>query len=160
MTRTKDSDMSIIMDNFKIEIVAEGVGALRRGLEIAFAAHSGTAKGWGLKHVDHKKKVPDYEDKAPELLGVSPIPHDVLVFYWTDPEDKNDYHEFPTEMDAEGATKIAMDWLNKKGTFGDEPDHDGSNHKGFYLFCNTWGHVLGSHYGMVAIGPAWAMAGK
>lgn len=154
-------DFSIIMDNFKIELVAESAGALRRGLEIAFAAHNGTAKGWGIRHIDpDKKPSSSYEQVAPNLLGTSDVPHDVLVFYWSKPENDTDYHEFPTKLDAEGATKIAMDWLNEKGVYGEQPDHDGSNDKGFYLFCNTWGHVLGSHYGMVAVGPAWAMAGK
>lgn len=159
MSSRKD-ELSIIMDNFKIELVAESIGAMRRGLEIAFAAHSGTAKGWGVKHIDQNEEIPEYNDSAPRLLGVSSVPHDVLVFYWSKPEGDYEYHEFPTKMDAEGASKIAMDWLNEKGIFGDEPDHDGSNNKGFYLFCNTWGHVLNSHYGMVAIGPAWAMCGK
>ncbi len=153
-------DMSIIMSNFHIQLVAESEGAMRRALEIAFASNSNHVSGWGLVNVNPKAKVEDHTEAAPKLMGVPDCVHKILVFYWSEPEKGKDYNKFPVPLKAEAAAKVAMEWLVENGEYGDEPDHDGSNHKGFYLFCNTWGHVMGSHYGVVGIGPAWAEVGK
>ncbi len=68
-------------------------------------------------------------------------------------------NRLPAEMDCDLATDFAWDWLNKQ-LFGTQPDHDGSNHKGFIVFNESWGNVAGKWSAIVAIGPAWAMAGK
>jgi hypothetical protein len=155
-------DLHINMDNFHIEIVARGQEVMARGLEIAFAAHGGKADGWGVVGVDppSDEKKDRYDNRAPSLLGVVNVPHYVLTFYSSRPETRFDYNSFPVPVDAKDAAKVAFDWLKQKGEYGDQPDHDGDNERGFYLFCNTWGHVLGSHYGIVGVGPAWAMLGK
>ena len=62
-------------------------------------------------------------------------------------------------MDSNLASEIAWAWLQEQ-KYKDQPDHDGSNHKGFIMFNGTWGHVGPDQTAIIAIGPAWAMAGK
>jgi len=61
---------------------------------------------------------------------------------------------------AEAASDFAWHWLQEVAEYGPEPDHEGDNHKGFYLFTGFWGHVLGNSNGIIGIRPCWAMYGK
>lgn len=50
-------------------------------------------------------------------------------------------------------------WL-ESAEYEQEPDHDGSNIKGWRLFNEAWGQVFDDPYALVAITPEWALAGK
>lgn len=43
---------------------------------------------------------------------------------------------------------------------GDRCDHDGSDGKGFHVYCEDWGHVGGDHFAFMAVRPIWAWCGK
>ena len=65
----------------------------------------------------------------------------------------------PFQLKLDAAVEFVHSWLESID-YPPEPDHDGSNHKGFRAFTDSWGHVAGHRYGIVGIQPAWAMYGK
>ncbi len=83
-----------------------------------------------------------------------------LIFFWnTEHERHPELHDLPFGMDAIGAADFARLWLAEQN-YGNEPDHDGDNGKGWRLYNEAWGRVGGHTYSFVAIKPAWAMYGK
>lgn len=65
----------------------------------------------------------------------------------------------PFPLDLNTSISFAWHWLTTSADYGNEPDHDGDNGKGWRVYNENWGRV-GSFYGFVAIKPAWAMYGK
>jgi hypothetical protein len=141
------------MDNNRLIVVSETKTDFSLAMQLAFRHHS-KAVGWTLwkpKRGEHDK------DRPEELLGVANGPY--LVLHWCKPDTDKEITKLPAEIDSTLAVDFAWDWLSKQ-EYGEEPDHDGSNHKGFIVFNESWGHVNGHWSAIVAIGPAWAMAGK
>jgi len=65
---------------------------------------------------------------------------------------------FPLTVDA--AVNFLWDWLDS-ADFGQEPDQDGSNEKGFVVTTgDCWGHVEGCYYSILGVYPDWQMYGK
>lgn len=77
------------------------------------------------------------------------------------PVKKLEVHPFPFKMKrVEDLLPFVTGWL-KETDYGNEPDHDGSNGKGWRVYNHNWGQVIGcGSYSFVAIEPAWAMYGK
>lgn len=126
-------------DNFKIDIAWEG--DLRKAMEIAFSRYS-NVKAY---KIDPKKG---------------------LMFFWFYEEPK--YGEtgnrsgsiaLPFKMDAAGAADFATRWLAEQD-YGREPDHDGSNAKGWRIYNDEWSRVDGYAYSICAIKPCWMEYGK
>ncbi len=141
------------MDNNRLIVVSETKTDFSLAMQLAFRHHH-KCMGWTIwqpKRGEHDK------DRPEELLGVCDGPY--LVLHWTKTDSDKEINRLPAEMDCDLATDFAWDWLNKQ-LFGTQPDHDGSNHKGFIVFNESWGNVAGKWSAIVAIGPAWAMAGK
>jgi len=65
----------------------------------------------------------------------------------------------PFPMDGDALVEFCWGWL-QSANYGNQPDHDGDNHKGFACYCEDWGHVGGDHAAFAAVAPAWAMYGK
>ena len=86
------------------------------------------------------------------------VPHRI-IFYWTVPRNEN-YHPFPTKLDAEGICFVAKNWLKNDAEYGPQPDHDGSNKEGFVIYNEEWGHVDGQYEAFLAVAPNWSMYGK
>lgn len=123
------------MDNFKIDVVCEGAERLKPALEIAFGKHKAT------HYTVHNK---------------------ALVFFWTEPKSiRKDVvvHVLPFSLTKEAAPAFVNEWL-KQQDYGKEPDHDGSNSKGWRVFNESWGQVFNWWEAFVAIEPVWAMYGK
>lgn len=81
-----------------------------------------------------------------------------LIFYWSDwREPKATKFLYPYTIKQAG--DFALGWLEHVD-YGPEPDHDGSNGKGWRIYNEDWGHVDHDQYAFVAIEPAWAMYGK
>lgn len=81
-----------------------------------------------------------------------------LVFFQYD-SDKG-MTPFPTPVSLDRAAEIAFDWLGAQ-EYSPEPDHDGSNSKGWRLWRDTWGRIDGyGHAAFVAIEPFWIEYGK
>lgn len=136
------------MDNFGIDITGEGRKIFTQAMEIAFSQH-------------------------PHALGYR-IDGSRLIFLWvasryTAGNNSSNALDpavvaFPFKMDASGAAEFANRWLAEQD-YGEEPDHDGSNGRGFRVFNEGWGHVklmsgATEHYAIVAVEPAWAVYGK
>ena len=79
-----------------------------------------------------------------------------LVLYWSESPNAT---ALPYPMTQKQAADFALGWL-EHADYGREPDHDGSNGKGWRLYCEDWGFVDGDHYAFAAIQPVWAMYGK
>lgn len=140
------------MDNFHIDVTGEGSDNLRRLIEVAFSinAPGGKAEAYRV-----------YDGAVAMDTGMAPEEEEprgpALVFYWNPEEDTQ---ALPFKMGPESAARFADEWLASLD-YGSQPDHDGSNGRGFRVFVtNHWGHVWGSFYGIIAIAPAWAMYGK
>jgi hypothetical protein len=142
------------MDNNRLIVVSKSREDFDLALKLALK-HARGACGWWIY-----KPTPIAEDeynfdRRIYLLGVEDRgPFLVLEQY---------YHpkmvKFPCEIDCETATEFAWKWLQEQ-EYGDEPDHDGSNSKGFVVFNESWGQVGHSCGAICGIGPAWAMHGK
>jgi hypothetical protein len=79
-----------------------------------------------------------------------------LVLFWTPGKDTV---RFPFAMDSGTILPMIKGWLAEQD-YGPEPDHDGSNGKGWRLYNESWGHIGNEWEAFVAILPAWAMYGK
>jgi hypothetical protein len=82
-----------------------------------------------------------------------------MVFYWADFDTVKDRLSLPFKLDAAGAADFASRWLAEV-EYPNEPDHDGSNAKGWHAYCEGWGHVDDEHSAFLAIAPRWSMHGK
>lgn len=148
------------MDNFSLDITAEGNATLATLLKLAFEHNAPGRKcsHYKIAKLAHKTSYftrgdatghseGEYEDAA----GRS-----VLLLLWTADKGATE-HPFP--MTAEDAASFVSGWL-RNVDMGPEPDHDGDNGRGFRLFTEAWGHVAGHTYTICAIEPQWAMYGK
>ena len=151
------------MDNSRIIVVSETEEEFRAAIHLAFKrAPTQLAEAWWLWN-PRASLTPmpgiirnQYEkDRPEELLGVV-IGAPCLVFSWHAEEKM---YPFPSKISSQLAATFAWEWLSKQN-YGQQPDHDGSNHKGFIVFNDAWGHFAGNHYSFVGVGPAWAMYGK
>lgn len=134
------------MDNRVIDIRSEG----RRALDLAFELMWDNAPGGKATHYfDHP------------LMG--------LIFLWNEDSfvvEGNPYkvtaNKLPYAMDWKAAADLAWGWLGEQPNekYGDFLDHDGSNGRGFRVYNESWTHVAGSHYGILAVLPMWAWYGK
>lgn len=80
-----------------------------------------------------------------------------LVFFKADGKDMT---PLPGPMDLDACAEIAFEWL-KCAHYGDQPDHDGDNEKGWRCYCDDWGHI--DKFGwrtFMAVQPMWIMYGK
>lgn len=132
------------MDNFQIDVTAEGKASLRQVLELAFRHNSpgGMTSYWSEVSFPSQSKC-----KA-------------LVLFWSDEKNqKTPLQKFPSPLDPEGASELVWRWL-AAADYGKEPDHDGDNGKGFRACCGAWGKFENLAYSIVGIVPVWAMYGK
>lgn len=123
------------MDNFHIDITSEG--DLRSAMELAFRQPVFRAEGYLID------------------------PDRGLIFFWggfnNHPPDG--LIRLPFKLDAIGAADFAERWLAEQD-YGEQPDHDGDNGRGWRLYNDEWGRVGGLTYSFIAVKPEWAMYGK
>ena len=145
------------MDNFNMQLTAETQESLRNAINIAFAHNTPgkTVKSYYVTQLQEKS----YEFvKLPDAMLCAPV----LVLRWTDAgayKDDNRPQVLPFNMDAEATTMFVWKWLGQC-EYPSEPDHDGDNKKGWFIYADYWGNVANDHYTICAIAPVWAMYGK
>lgn len=163
------------MDNRSINIIAEGAESLACGLQIAWpnaiggkATHYKTIKA-GVKETYYVEPAserwrPNVEHQTLGQLWVSSYVEEIamddgtdsLILLW---HDEHKSFPLPYPLDFKGALHFIEGWL-ANADYGRQPDHDGDDGRGFRLFTDGWGHVVGHHYAIVGVQPAWAMYGK
>lgn len=62
--------------------------------------------------------------------------------------------QFPTPLGPEAVEPLVRAWLESVD-YGREPDHDGSNRKGWRVFNERWGYVNDWSNAFVGIEPVW-----
>lgn len=139
------------MDNFTIDITAEGWLTLLEVLTIAFRHNAPGGKASHWMEVEASAKA--------EWLNATGV-RKALVLLWHEEQRSGvELQRFPVPLDAKGAAEMAWRWLEEADR-GSEPDHDGDNGKGFRIYCGHWGRFEGLTYSIVGIVPAWAEYGK
>lgn len=165
-------------DNFKVEVHSEGRGHFESAVRLAFANAPG---GKAIHFVspipahrclecmdgkvthwigDDSKKSCQYPCR--ECGGSGTIKkREGMVLLWNEDSVagvKSSVLPFP--LNAEASVDFLWRYL-ETALFDEQPDHDGSNGKGFIVTTgNFWGHVEGSHYAFVGVYPDWQMYGK
>lgn len=120
--------------DFRFDITSDR--NLEKILDIAFSRH---AKASGWRSEDNR-----------------------LILSWY---NENNYKQpakwnaFMAPLDPEGVAPMALEWL-KGQEYGNEPDTDGHNNKGFRVYNESWGYINSDPYAFVAIEPAWITYGK
>lgn len=122
------------MDNFKVNIYADGEATLR--IALALFGHRKTI-GWCVRTVNKRPR---------------------LILFW-DGTDNSAMTSLPAPLGTNGTADLVLNWL-QHADYGPEPDHDGSNGRGFHIWCDDWGRVEEMWQAFVAIEPEWAMYGK
>lgn len=156
------SDRKPCMDNQRLIVVSETKHDFSLAMQLAFRHCPGdNVWSWWLWS---KKSRSDYDKDRPENgLGVADVDKFLVLSWEGGPRQHGSLDAkktaLPVGMNWELAVEFAWQWLQAQD-YGRELDHDGSNHKGFIMFNDAWGHVGGDHYAVIAIGPAWAMVGK
>lgn len=142
------------MDNFRIDVTAEGRESLLKAIEIAFT-HNAPGQRVESYHVT-KLKGDDYNGMPQDVDGKV-----ALVLRWSKSEKitENGPVNLPFKFDAPGAADFAQRWLAEQD-FGREIDHDGHNKKGWRIITGNWGFVCDDRYAVCAIIPWWAAYGK
>lgn len=93
-----------------------------------------------------------------KVVGYKIVDNKKLILYWTK-TDRTDMTAFPYEFTLSQAAEFAWGWL-EHAEYEPEPDIDGSNHKGFTVYNDAWGHIGREWQAFVAIEPVWQMYGK
>lgn len=138
------------MDNRIFNVNGKGDEFLLKTLELAFLQQGGytaaRARGWSFtkKHG--------------------------LILHWHVSEPRssaNEVHRFPGELTAVQCLPFVSAWLESPEAKTVETldqdsdyDHDGSNGRGWRVFCEAWGHVNNDSYAFIAIKPAYMWYGK
>lgn len=134
------------MDNFRIDITCNNETALLKAFEIAFTQYKAATH-----YVVRGDPPTERADWSGHPKGRR------LIFMWSDGVE--DAVALPFKLDAVGACDFARRWL-AEADYGKQPDHDGSNSKGWRVYNEAWGHVEDVRRAIVAVAPAWAMHGK
>ena len=108
------------MDNFHIKVVSEGRTDFNAALDIA------TKRAPGGKATHYHISV--VNKRGTDLLE-GPVAR--LTFYWTKPSDGS-VLALPYAMGPKELAEFAWGWL-QQADHGREPDHDGSNRRGFVV---------------------------
>ena len=123
------------MDNFRIDITAEGRERLRDALALGMSNRESTRVfGWE----DHPEKG--------------------LILYWTD--NSLAIEKFPAPLGVEETTAMVWTWLAFTTYPEQEWGGDVSYGKGWRVYNEDWGHVGERWQAILAIQPVWAMYGK
>lgn len=145
------------MNNRTIDIVSEGHQDLEMALTIIWNNCPGS-KATHYKIMKLKENFKYYGTPISHYAEVNEDPEgdETLILLW---HEQKDALKLPYPLELEDAIHFVKGWL-KKISYEEEPNHDGSNGKGWRVFTEQWGHVAGHHYAIVGIQPKWAMYGK
>lgn len=79
-----------------------------------------------------------------------------MVFYWSCDSSSKKISPLPYKMNLTAAKEFVWNWLKATELDEEEPDHDGSNNKGWLLQCGSDAKRLAdSPYAFLAVKPVW-----
>lgn len=146
--------MSQCADNYRFDITAwdghHDFSMMDLCLKIAFADHK------TVTHWSHEPGVLAPVENGRFYAMWKKPPR--LILYWWDGDSK-DLTPFLAPMTYEAAVGAVRAWLEGQD-YANEPDHDGSNSRGWRIYNEAWGHVGGHRGAICAVEPAWLMHGK
>jgi len=128
------------MDNFHFDMTSQGAEKLKVALGL-FDPPGRKVVGYSVGEVDY---------------GGGKGLKRRLVLYWNDSAQAT---KLPFPMTMEQAADFAAGWL-EHADYGREPNHEGSNSKGWRLYCESWRMVGSDWCAFAAVEPAWALHGK
>lgn len=146
------------MDNRQVDVTSEGDEALWLAIRLAWPGAAG-GKATHYKTVGLAKKTVYYGEPT---SGHSTSTHEVadgtptLILLW---HAERDALPLPYPLELDDAIQFVAGWLRNVPR-GRRPNHDGDNGEGWRVFTESWGHVAGHQYAIVAAQPVWAMYGK
>lgn len=150
------------MDNRKLDIVSEGESGIALAMQLIWpnavggkAVHYHIAKyTTKIKYYQNNDKITThhFEDLVEDEKNGTPT----LIMLWG---NETGTEKLPFPLNLDGTIQFVKGWL-KDVEYGHQPDHDGSNGRGWRLFTENWGHVAGFRCAIVAAQPVWAMYGK
>lgn len=147
------------MDNRSIDIVSEGDEDLALAVKLIWRNAPG-AKATHYKTVRVTQKTNYHGSPATSWhqthFEENPDGVPTLILLWN---AEAGAQPLPYPLGCDEAITFITGWL-RQAEFGPEPDHDGDNERGWHAFTDMWGHVVGHHYGIVGVQPAWSMHGK
>jgi hypothetical protein len=138
------------MDNFRFDMICEGRETLTKAMELAFTKNRQGAVAYVIRPATPALTGQQYDHQNKPATPLR------LVFLWSETKDAV---KLPFKLDPAGAADFAFRWL-AEAEYGREPDHDGSNGKGWRLYNEGWGHVDGQWEAIIAVTPVWACYGK
>lgn len=121
------------MNNFRFDITSVGHAQLTHAIDLA--TQNGAAKAIGYSIEDDGKTLVFFRYECAMMTAL------------------------PFKLNSVGIVDFIERWLAEKD-YGQEPDHDGDNGKGWRIYNEAWGHVKNRHEAFLAVEPAWAMYGK
>jgi len=145
------NDSNVFMDNFKVVVESHSSVHLKAALDIVCSGR------YEIEYYAETNKKHDREWGGDVIVKM-------LELYWyiSDSESQNSkrstqskYKKIEPPLNKDTIFQFINNWL-KTATYPPEPDHDGSNSKGFLLERDEWG----SHGKLLTITPTWAMHGK
>ena len=107
----------IEFDNYRFDVTDDFRDPERIGQWVELCMGSQEAVGWAI-------------DKRGE--------QERMVFYWNEP-DGDAFNKFPFKGKAKQVAMLATWWLHDEATYPEQPDHDGSNNRGFRIYNEEWG---------------------
>lgn len=102
------------------------------------------------------------EHACPTCHGTGKIPPEsAMILLWYEADVRNiKATPLPFPLTSATVTDFLWSWLQTV-EYPPQPDHDGSNSKGFIVTTgDCWGHIEGCHYTVLAVYPDWQMHGK
>jgi len=140
------------MDNFCIHVICKGDEALKHAFNLAFSKHKNAAF-YAIRPAETAVNNADVAQSNRPTKSLR------LIFFWCKQEGVKDLVPFPFKMDAAACAEFASRWL-AEADYGPEPDHDGSNGRGWRLYNESWGHIDEEYSAIIAVAPNWAWFGK
>jgi hypothetical protein len=142
--------MSAYMDNFHFCFECQGEKELDDAIALAFMG-SNEAYATHYRVTIENDKTFHAEKRERKLSRI--------VFFSGDYNLTENAVAFPFKATPALCADFARRWLAEVN-YGDEPDHDGSNSKGWRVYNEKFGHIDNSWNAVIAVSPVWAMHGK
>ena len=97
-----------------------------------------------------------WENGKQKIVGFTVDDNKFILFEY--PHEK--MTPFPSPMSVDFVAAMIYEWL-KTAEYSEEPDHDGSNERGWRLYKENWGRINKFGHGSIgAVEPMWIEYGK